>query len=397
MYVLIPILTLALSACTGGSSGSSGTGSSSIQGAVILGPVQGGTVRMYAISAATGAIDLTQSLASAITDIDGKFTINTPAGATGPIALQLTGGTYVEEGSGRTVTLSNSSITALIPNPAGTTSAAISPLTEISFQRFSQLTAANPNQGTDIKELIALTNGQVSRSFGVTDVVSIVPANPYKPIPVDASGQYAIVLAGISAAAASLGTDSIALTNAYAASFKASGQFNAITWSIKNSRGDTVALAPPSISQLSTTINRIISGQLQIDGMMVPPGIPTPTMSAVPPRPPPTPPPTPHPQINQSSRVNILLRCDCFDAATPGVNFVVKTTTTAPDGSKTEKTTSIVEQSYEINLPTGSNRRIDVQIRVTNPLTAVTRTYDGHANVSITPYMNVSIDLEELP
>ena len=92
---------LVLAGCGGGGGGSDSSGGGSpppqgvITGTVVKGPVSGASVTAYAINNGT----MGARIASATTDSQGTFRLAMGAHA-GPVMLQATGGTYIDEAAG---------------------------------------------------------------------------------------------------------------------------------------------------------------------------------------------------------------------------------------------------------------------------------------------------------
>ena len=132
---LAALSTMALVAC--GGDGGDGSGSTSattgtISGTATKGPVSGATVRAYAINNGVRA----GQLGSAQTDSNGNFAIRVDP-YSGPIMLQLHGGSYTDEASGtRMNMLDADDMTCAVPSisvTAGTvtTGIQITPLTSM--------------------------------------------------------------------------------------------------------------------------------------------------------------------------------------------------------------------------------------------------------------------------
>ena len=111
---------------TGGTIGANGM----ISGTAVKGPVSGGTVKAYAIING----NMGMQLASAITDSQGNFNISIGDYA-GPIMVQMSGGTYMEEATGATVTMAPGDVMTAVMTTvsAGTTvpGIQITPLTSM--------------------------------------------------------------------------------------------------------------------------------------------------------------------------------------------------------------------------------------------------------------------------
>jgi hypothetical protein len=117
---------MALAACGGGSGG----GTTTFSGAVVKGPVNGAQVCAFALAGnAQGA-----ALGSCVTtDANGNYTLSLPAGS-GPLWLQASGGTYVDEITSVLTTLpAGNPLSTLITTNGGAVSAMLTPLTTLAL------------------------------------------------------------------------------------------------------------------------------------------------------------------------------------------------------------------------------------------------------------------------
>ena len=110
----------------GGTTGATGM----ISGTAVKGPISGGAVTAFAVT--NGSMGM--QLASGTTDSQGNFTMSIGDYA-GPIMLQMSGGTYVDEATGATVTMAAGDVmtavmTALSSNTT-VTGVQITPLTSM--------------------------------------------------------------------------------------------------------------------------------------------------------------------------------------------------------------------------------------------------------------------------
>ena len=152
---------------TGGTIGANGM----ISGTAVKGPVSGGTVKAYAIING----NMGMQLASAITDSQGNFNISIGDYA-GPIMVQMSGGTYMEEATGATVTMAPGDVMTAVMTTvsAGTTVTGIqiTPLTSM-----AQAMADNTAGGmTDAN--ITAANTAIGNYFMVNDILHTQPMNP---------------------------------------------------------------------------------------------------------------------------------------------------------------------------------------------------------------------------
>ena len=174
--ILATALAAALAACGGGGGGAPASstdlldlGSTTIAGSVVEGPVSGATVTAYSVM---GGI-MGTALGSTSTDANGAFTMPMGANA-GPIMLRVTGGTYVDEATGGTVTFTpGQMMTAVLSSLAsGTASVQVTPLTAM-----AQAMAAGMPGGMTAANIDA-ANTAMGAYFMVGDIVHTPPLNP---------------------------------------------------------------------------------------------------------------------------------------------------------------------------------------------------------------------------
>ena len=204
--------SLALAACGGGGSGSGGTSSPPpppvsgiVSGTAVKGPVTGATVTAYAINIGT----IGDKIVSASTDAQGNFSLSMGA-YTGPVMLQMSGGTYSDEASGNSMTMMSGDVmTAVLPTmAAGATVSGIqvTPLTSMA-QTMAQHLAGGMTDAN-----IGTANTAVDHYFMVTDILHNAPMNPLVSGSGSAATQdtinYGMSLAAMSQLAASQGMSS---------------------------------------------------------------------------------------------------------------------------------------------------------------------------------------------
>jgi hypothetical protein len=102
-FVAVCLILLLISCGGGGGGGGAATSPNIVNGVVSKGPLNGSTVCAYAISGgAMGA----QIGSCSTTNSTGNYSINLGT-YTGPVLFQATGGTYVDEATGTTVSLTS--------------------------------------------------------------------------------------------------------------------------------------------------------------------------------------------------------------------------------------------------------------------------------------------------
>jgi len=165
------LLLVFLAGCGGGGGGSSSgtppaqTSLTTISGVASKAPISGGTVTAYRIvNNAKGS-----AIVSGPTGAGGAYSLDLGS-YTGPVILEISGGTYTDEATGTPATIPASApLHTLVSNASGTISVAITPLTELASQLAgSTLTAS----------AIDSANAQVASIFKVYDIVKTLPVTP---------------------------------------------------------------------------------------------------------------------------------------------------------------------------------------------------------------------------
>ena len=154
-------------AINGGTTGTDGM----ISGTAVKGPINGGTVTAYSVSNGT----MGAQLASGTTDSQGNFSISV-GNYTGPLLLQMSGGTYIDEATGTTTTmLPGDVMTAVMASlSTGTTVTGVqmTPLTSM-----AQAMAQNMSGGMT-EANINSANIAIGNYFMVNDILYTQPMNP---------------------------------------------------------------------------------------------------------------------------------------------------------------------------------------------------------------------------
>jgi hypothetical protein len=151
-----------------------GTGSvvnGTMSGTAFNGPMGSAKVRAYAIS--NGAMGA--QLASVTTDGLGNFSLSMGS-YSGPVMLQMSTGTYIDEATGNSTTMASSDVmTAVIPSVSSgsnVTGVMITPLTSMAQAR------AQGMGGSMSDANITAANNAVGSYFMVNDILHTVPMNP---------------------------------------------------------------------------------------------------------------------------------------------------------------------------------------------------------------------------
>lgn len=188
------LLGVALSGCGGGGGADPvappAAAVNTVAGVASKGPLSGATLCAYAITAGVKGAAVGSCVQSSAT---GAYTLDLGS-YTGPVLLEATGGSYVDEATGSTVTLA-SPLRSVLPNfTGGNTSAAVTALTELAYQlaaaQTGGLTTANV-QGAQ---------AEVQSNFGLADILATQPVDALS-LPASATADqkaYALALATVS-------------------------------------------------------------------------------------------------------------------------------------------------------------------------------------------------------
>jgi hypothetical protein len=187
-----------------GNSGATGA-NGMISGTAVKGPVSGGKVTVYAVNNGT----MGMQLGSGTTDSQGNFNISIGDYA-GPVMVQMSGGTYVDEATSATMTMAAgdvmSAVMTTVSTGATVTGIQITPLTSM-----AQVMADNMSGGMTDSNITA-ANTVIGNYFLVNDILHTQPMNPL----VSGSGgtatqnmkNYGMAIAAMSQSAKDLGMSS---------------------------------------------------------------------------------------------------------------------------------------------------------------------------------------------
>jgi hypothetical protein len=310
--VLIVLSLIGFTGCTGSFNSASSlfTTSNGISGVVSAGPMNGATVTAYSLNA-NGSKG--NQLATTTSDSNGKYSLSMAA-QSGPVIIIASGGTYVEEASGSTISMGNAQVRTILSSVSNGQQVGVTPVTEIATQ--NTLAAINANSSANVSAIISSSNSSVAAAMGLTDI-TIPPANPNQSASNAGStqaAQYAVVLAAISqmaqtATTANSGTtiNSLDMMQALATTFTYNGNFNSAIGStavpVPNSTGASINLN--SVLGGAASFNTAMQSALTTVVAILPAGfsdsatVPPPTFVTAPPAPNgaptlalPTPPPT---------------------------------------------------------------------------------------------------------
>jgi len=182
--------------CGGGGGGGGGTtsGPVTISGVAAKGPISGGDVKVYAV--ANGQIDRNTVLGTGktATDGSGSYTVTLASPPTGPVVVEVSGGTFTDEASGTAGVPFKRLMHSIVPSVADGDKIAITPLTHLAFE---QLEGIGEISVTEIND----ANAQIGRFFKVNDIIRSLPFDPTQQAPAGATTdqkQYAAALGVVS-------------------------------------------------------------------------------------------------------------------------------------------------------------------------------------------------------
>jgi hypothetical protein len=214
IFVVLIILLFSFG-CGGGGGGSdnngnnNSSGSTVISGAAVKGLIKGGTVSAYAlVDGQKGTLLGTTTTSST----DGTYSINVGS-YTGPVLLEVRGGTYRNEATSFDEELQGI-LRAALDSSSGEISAAITPLTDLAVQLAGPTNSLTP-------ETIDAANKMISQLLGGTGAQDIIT----QTIPIDASTgdagtlaqkEYGLLLAAIAQMAKDRGITVTSAINAIA-------------------------------------------------------------------------------------------------------------------------------------------------------------------------------------
>ncbi len=190
--VLLTVMNLYGCGGGGGDTTPPPSDSVTINGVAALGPISGGDVKVYAVR--DGKIDTSAVLGAGKTVDDGRYTITLSSAPTGPVIVEVTGGTYTDEASGTPGVNNTIKLQAAVPSVADGAKIAVTLITHLAFSELEGI-------GTFTAAEIDDTNLQIGRFFGVSDIIRSLPFDATLPAPAGVNNDqrtYSAVLAVIS-------------------------------------------------------------------------------------------------------------------------------------------------------------------------------------------------------
>lgn len=188
--IAMSIALLPLASC--GESPGGGAPSSTVNGQAFKGPIGGGKVTAFALNP-DGSLGA--AAGSATTNSSGGFSLK--LSHTGPVEIQVTGGSYKDEATGAAVDMTGLGMSVVLPSVAGG-SVAVTPITSAAA-RGAKTNAAN---GQEVAASIQAANSRTAAAFGLggVDITTVTPVDLTVPgaTPGTVETNYAAAIAALS-------------------------------------------------------------------------------------------------------------------------------------------------------------------------------------------------------
>lgn len=187
----VVISCVVLSACGGGGGSESAVRVPAVvaSGVASKGPLKGASICAFAV---TNGVQGAQIGQCTVTSPEGNYSIEL-TGYSGTVVIQATGGTYIDEATGISMPLATP-LRSVVTSLTGSTSMAITPLTELAYQ----LASAAPGGMTSTNVRSAIE--KVQNNFGVMDILTTMPVDALN-VPAAANFEqkrYSLALAAVS-------------------------------------------------------------------------------------------------------------------------------------------------------------------------------------------------------
>lgn len=261
-YLFISFISLLLSGC--GGSGVSDSNSpinkqnptpipSILSGVASKGPIRNGTVNAYSVvNGQKGEL-----LSSTQTDLEGKYSLSL-FNYSGPVLIDVVGGSYKDEATGLTKSLSKK-LQSLVPSLKLKETAHITPLTHMAVKLLEKKASITTNSIQD-------SLNQISNLYSIANLLETTPIDPSSNINTNVSSaqaQYGFILSGFSQLGKNLSTDPLEVLEILsqdASDGKLDGKSDGIILSFQNKElSPTLGTAQLSeaITQFSTSSQNI--------------------------------------------------------------------------------------------------------------------------------------------
>ena len=178
--IIVLLAAMNLYGCGGGGGGTAPPppDSVTISGVAALGPISDGDVKVYDIK--EGKVDTSAVLGTGKTAGDGSYTITLSSAPTGPVIVEVTGGTFADEASGTPGVSNKMNLRAAVSSASDGAKIAVTSLTHLAC---SQVEGIGNFTAVEIDD----ANLQVGRFFGVSDIIGSLPFDPTLPAPAGVS------------------------------------------------------------------------------------------------------------------------------------------------------------------------------------------------------------------
>jgi hypothetical protein len=133
-----------------------------LAGTAVQGAMNGATITAYAVNAATAANGAT--LATTTADANGNFTLTINPPPTGPVRLTASGGSYVSEEDGSTISSPSSVSLLLASAPASVSGLSINPLTEF----INSMTVFRISATVPVATALPAATAAIEADYGIT-------------------------------------------------------------------------------------------------------------------------------------------------------------------------------------------------------------------------------------
>jgi hypothetical protein len=178
----VALAIMTMFGCGGGGGGTTTPGTANtvtISGIAAKGPINGGVVKVYAIK--NGKVDTGTVLGSGITAIDGSgaYSVTLDSAPTGPVVVEVSGGSYTDEASGTPAVALLIPLRAVVSSVADGAKIAVTALTNLAFEQADGIGAFTPVEIDD-------ANTQIGAFFGINDIIKSLPFDPTQPVPAGA-------------------------------------------------------------------------------------------------------------------------------------------------------------------------------------------------------------------
>jgi hypothetical protein len=178
--VTFALAIMTMFGCGGGGTTTPGSaGTITISGVAAKGPINGGNIKVYAVK--NGQVDTGTALGSGKTATDGSgvYSVTLNSAPTGPVMVEVSGGSYTDEASGTPAVALKMPMHAVVSSVADGAKIAVTPLTHLAFKQVEGIGAYTTVEIDD-------ANKQIGKFFRITDIITSLPFDPTQPVPAGA-------------------------------------------------------------------------------------------------------------------------------------------------------------------------------------------------------------------